>query len=126
MCTHARWSGADWTRKQVRFFQRRLTPGRDEIRDWIRSLPAPAVVVYEAGPSGFGLARYLIDADIDCLVAAPSKLQRPREIGSRPTRVMPGIWHGCCIWVSVAVAIPIVGEEAARDLVRDARIAAVT
>ena len=25
--------------------QRRLTPGRDEIRDWIRSLPAPAVAV---------------------------------------------------------------------------------
>jgi hypothetical protein len=23
------------------------------VRDWIRSLPAPAVVVYEAGPTGF-------------------------------------------------------------------------
>jgi hypothetical protein len=30
-----------------------------------------------AGPTGFGLARYLIDAGIDCVVAAPSKLQRP-------------------------------------------------
>jgi len=58
-------------------FQRRLTPSREEVGDWIRSLPAPAVVVYEAGPTGFGLARYLIDAGIECVVAAPSKLQRP-------------------------------------------------
>ena len=60
-------------------FQRRLTPSREEVGDWIRSLPAPAVVVYEAGPTGFGLARYLIDAGIECVVAAPSKLQRPSE-----------------------------------------------
>ena len=77
--------------------QRRVTPSREEVGDWIRSLPAPAVVVYEAG---FGLARYLIDAGIECVVAAPSKLQRPS--GDRvktDLRVMPGIWRGCCIWV---------------------------
>ena len=76
MCTHDRWLGAGWTGKRVRFFQRRLTPSREEVGDWIRSLPAPLAVTYEAGPTGFGLARYLIDAGIDCVVAAPSKLQR--------------------------------------------------
>ena len=58
-------------------FQRRLTPSREEVGDWIRSLPAPAVVVYEAGPTGFGLARAITEAGMECLVAAPSKLQRP-------------------------------------------------
>ena len=69
--------GCGLDRETGEIFQRRLTPSREEVCDWIRSLPAPAVVVYEAGPTGFGLARYLIDAGIECAVAAPSKLQRP-------------------------------------------------
>src|SRR5664279_976514 len=35
------------------------------------------VTAYEAGPTGFGLARQLTAAGIRCVVAAPSKLQRP-------------------------------------------------
>jgi hypothetical protein len=42
-----------------------------------RGLPAPVAVVYDAGPTGFGLARALHAAGISCRVAAPSKLQRP-------------------------------------------------
>jgi transposase len=34
-------------------------------------------VAYEAGPTGFGLARALAEAEIECTVAAPSKLIRP-------------------------------------------------
>lgn len=34
---------------------------------------------YEAGPTGFGLVRALAAAEIDCVVAAPSKLIRPAE-----------------------------------------------
>ena len=41
------------------------------------SLPGPVAVAYEAGPTGFGLARALTAAGIRCEVAAPSKLQRP-------------------------------------------------
>ena len=58
-------------------FERWLTPNRQEILEWIRGVPGPAAVAYEAGPTGFGLARFLIDAGIGCVVAAPSKLQRP-------------------------------------------------
>jgi len=41
-------------------------------------------VAYEVGPTGFGLARTIIGAGMECLVAAPSKLQRPpgERIGS--------------------------------------------
>ena len=62
-------------------FQRRLTPDYREILDWLQSLPGRVAVTYEAGPTGFGLARFLAAAGILCLVAAPSKLQRPA--GSR-------------------------------------------
>ena len=57
--------------------RRTLTPDHGEILSWIRSLPGPVRVTYEAGPTGFGLARFLLAADVGCLVAAPSKLQRP-------------------------------------------------
>src|SRR4051812_34006957 len=47
------------------------------VLGWVASLPQLAVVTYEAGPTGFGLARLLSAAGIECVVAAPSKLQRP-------------------------------------------------
>jgi transposase len=77
-------------------FERRLTPDYREILDWLRSLPGRVAVTYEAGPTGFGLARFLIAAGIMCLVAAPSKLQRLPGIGSRPMPAMRRIWPGCC------------------------------
>ena len=44
----------------------------------VASLPGRrCAVTYEAGPTGFGLARAMTEAGMDCLVAAPSKLQRP-------------------------------------------------
>ena len=120
MCTHDRWSRAGWTGRPGEVFERRLTPDhREEVLDWIRSLPAPAAVVYEAGPTGFGLARYLIDAGIECVVAAPSKLQRPSgdrvKTDARDARHLARLLH---LGEIVAVAIPSMEQEAARDLVR--------
>jgi len=100
-------------------FERRLTPDHGEIIDWIRALPGPVAVVYEAGPTGFGLARFLIAAGIMCLVAAPSKLQRPSgdrvKTDNRDARHLARLLH---LGEVVAVAIPSVEQEAARDLVR--------
>src|SRR5215203_4399402 len=58
-------------------FERRLTPDHGEIVAWLGDLPGPVAVTYEAGPTGFGLARALRSAGISCEVAAPSKLIRP-------------------------------------------------
>ena len=58
-------------------FQARLTPSHEHIQSWLAALPGPVAVAYEAGPTGFGLARALDAAGIRCVVAAPSKLQRP-------------------------------------------------
>ena len=57
--------------------RRRVVPTFEGVTDWLAELPAPVAVAYEAGPTGFGLARQLTAAGIRCVVAAPSKLQRP-------------------------------------------------
>src|SRR5947207_1401325 len=40
------------------------------------SLEAPVRVSYEAGPTGYGLARALDAAGVECVVAAPGKIPR--------------------------------------------------
>ena len=55
----------------------RLCPDHGEVLGWLHQLRAPVRVTYEAGPTGFGLARAITEAGMECVVAAPSKLQRP-------------------------------------------------
>jgi transposase len=47
--------------------------------EFCAALPAPARVAFEAGPTGFGLARALEAAGVGCLVAAPGKIARPPQ-----------------------------------------------
>ena len=99
--------------------ERRLCPDHREILDWVNALPAPVAVTYEAGPTGFGLARSLQEAGISCLVAAPSKLIRPAgdrvKTDARDARHLARLLH---LGQIVEVSVPTVAQEAARDLVR--------
>ncbi|UKA55189.1 IS110 family transposase [Arthrobacter sp. FW305-BF8] len=100
-------------------FRRRLTPDFGEILAWIQSLPGPVKSVYEAGPTGFDLARFLLAAGVECVVAAPSKLQRPS--GDRVKTDTNDALHLARLLrlgEVTAVLIPTVEQEAARDLVR--------
>ena len=77
-------------------------------------------VAYEAGPTGFGLARALTAAGIRCVVVAPSKLQRPA--GDRVKTDARDAVHLARLLrldelVAVRGARPS-SQEAARDLVR--------
>jgi transposase len=99
--------------------RRRLTPDPGEITWWVQSLPGPARVTYEAGPTGFGLARFLTAAGVECLVAAPSKLQRPS--GDRVKTDARDALHLAKLLKLgeiVEVTVPSVTQESARDLVR--------
>jgi transposase len=100
-------------------FERRLTPDHREIALWVGLLPAPVAVVYEAGPTGFGLARSLTAGGIECVVAAPSKLQRPAgdrvKTDVRDARHLARLLH---LGEVVGVSVPSEQQEAARDLVR--------
>ena len=53
----------------------RVPPGNAETVAWLETLPAPVRVVYEAGPTGYGLARACAGAGISCVVAAPSRIR---------------------------------------------------
>ena len=48
-----------------------------EVVEFCAGLPGPVRVTYEAGPTGFGLARALEAAGIGCVVAAAGKIERP-------------------------------------------------
>src|SRR5258707_5948242 len=52
----------------------RVPPGSEATVAWLRSLRSPVRVVYEAGPTGYGLARACADAGISCVVAGPSQI----------------------------------------------------
>ena len=97
----------------------RLTPQYRDLGGWLDGLLGPVVVTYEAGPTGFGLARFLAGAGVECRVAAPSKLQRPVgdrvKTDARDALHLARLLH---LGEIVEVAVPSVSQEAARDLVR--------
>jgi transposase len=99
--------------------QARLTPSHEQIRSWLGGLPGPVAVAYEAGPTGFGLARSLSAAGLRCEVVAPSKLQRPS--GDRvKTDAKDAVHLARLLRLDefTAVSVPTVEQETARDLVR--------
>jgi transposase len=56
---------------------RRLSGRTSEVVELCCSLPGPTRAAYEAGPTGYGLARALHAAGVGCVVAAPGKIERP-------------------------------------------------
>jgi transposase len=95
-------------------------PGRsEEVVAFAAALAGPVRATYEAGPTGFVLARRLAAAGVDCLVCAPGLIPRgpsdrvktDRRDAERLVRLLAaGELH--------RVAVPSVEEEALRDLVR--------
>lgn len=99
--------------------QARLAPSEQAVTAWLAGLPGPVAVVYEAGPTGFGLSRALTSQGLRCVVAAPSKLQRPS--GDRvKTDARDAVHLARLLRLDevTPVAVPTVEQEAARDLVR--------
>ena len=99
--------------------QARLTPSHEQIKAGLLALPGPVAVTYEAGPTGFGLARALDAAGVRCVVAAPSKLQRPS--GDRvKTDARDAVHLARLLRLDevTSVTVPSIDQEAARDLVR--------
>jgi transposase len=90
-----------------------------ETVEWLQRFPAPVRVAYEAGPTGYGLARACAMAGIACTVAAPSKIQRaPADRVKTDRRDAERLARLLRLGELVAVRVPEPHEEAARDLVR--------
>jgi transposase len=98
---------------------RRLSGKTGDVVAFCAALPGPTRVAYEAGPTGFMLARALRGAGVACVVAAPGKIERPAQDRVKTDRrdaerlvrlLMVDGLH--------AVRVPSGEEEALRDLVR--------
>jgi transposase len=99
--------------------RQRLSGRSQEIATFVAGLPGPVRATYEAGPTGFALARRLQAAGVDCLVYAPGLIPRAatdriktdqRDAERLVRLLVAGELH--------PVAVPSVDEEALRDLVR--------
>ena len=90
-----------------------------ELVSWLRAQGESISVAYEAGPTGFGLARACAAAQIPCLVAAPSRIARaPGDRVKTDRRDALRLAKLLRLDELVAVRVPSLAEEAARDLVR--------
>lgn len=98
---------------------RRAPHRTEELVTWMAALAAPVRSAYEAGPTGFGLARALRGAGIQCLVAAPSRIPRaPGERVKNDRRDAERLARLLRAGELVGVDVPSPAGEAARDLVR--------
>jgi transposase len=98
---------------------RRLPGDTGKVVEFCGSLPGPTRVAYEAGPTGYGLARALSAAGVGCVVAAPGKIERPSSDRVKTDeRDASRLLRLLMIDALHPVRIPSPGEEALRDLVR--------
>ena len=56
---------------------RRVVGRPHELLPWLGGVERPARMVYEAGPTGYGLARRALVEGIEIGVCAPGKIERP-------------------------------------------------
>ena len=96
----------------------RLPPGNEGVVAWLAGLPAPVRVVYEAGPTGYGLARACADSGISCVVAAPSRIRPAADRVKTDRRDAERLARLLRLGEITPVAVPEPQQEAARDLVR--------
>jgi len=100
-------------------FRARLAPDSQVVLSWLSALPGPVAAAYEAGPTGYGLARAIRSAGTRCEVVAPSKLSRPP--GDRVKTDARDALHLAKLLrldEYVPVRVPTESQESARDLVR--------
>jgi transposase len=97
----------------------RLCPDHGEILAWLDRLRGPVRVAYEAGPTGFGLARAATERGLDVRVIAPGSI--PKAPGDRvktDARDAAHLTRLLRLGEITAVTVPEADVEAVRDLVR--------
>ena len=98
----------------------RLPGTTGEVVAFCAALPGPTRIAYEAGPTGYGLARALTAAGIGCVVAAPGKIERPTadrvKTDQRDAERLAAAADDRC--VAPGPGASEAEEEAIRDLVR--------
>jgi transposase len=97
----------------------RLSGMTGDVAAFCAGLPGPVRVSYEAGPTGFGLARLLDRSGVGCVVAAPGKIARGATDRVKTDRRDAELLMRLLMAGQLsAVRVPSEREEACRDLVR--------
>jgi len=90
-----------------------------EAIGWLQTLPGPVHAVYEAGPTGFGLARAARQAGLEVMVCSPGAIPRqPGDHTKTDTRDALKLARLHAAGQLRAVQVPSLELEALRDLVR--------
>ncbi|MGE3138455.1 MAG: transposase [Thermoleophilia bacterium] len=99
--------------------RRRLAGPPDVAIGFLERLPGPVSAVYEAGLTGFGLARRGAERRIDLRVCAPALIpRRPADRVKTDARDADRLARLLAAGELVAVRVPSPAEEQLRDLVR--------
>jgi transposase len=98
---------------------RRVVGRPHELLPWLRSVARPARMVYEAGPTGYGLARRARAESIELVVCAPGRADRaPTERIETDKRDAIRLARRLAAGELTIVTVPSVEHEQLRDLVR--------
>ncbi len=99
--------------------RQRLSGRASEVCEFVAGLEGPVRVTYEAGPTGFALARKLEAVGVDCLVCAPGLIPRgPTDRVKTDQRDAERLVRLLIAGELHRVAVPTVAAESLRDLVR--------
>jgi transposase len=113
--THA--AVLDMSTGELRGVRLRMAPV--EVVEFLATLPGPVRAVYEAGPTGFGLARAAVEVGIDVAVVAAGKV--PRASGDRvktDKRDAERLARLLAAGELRFAFVPTVADEQFRDLIR--------
>lgn len=117
---HARSTAAAAVRPGSGEVWKAQLPGQAEaVIEWLRSLPGPVRAVYEAGPTGYGLARTARRLGIEVMVCSSGAI--PRQPGDRVKTDMNDALKLARLHAAGQlrpVVVPDPELEALRDLVR--------
>jgi len=124
-----RWVGLDVHARESTFavfdqatgevMTKRVVGRPHELMPLLREIPRPARMVYEAGPTGYGLARRALAEGIELSVCAPGKTERPpADRIKTDKRDAVRLARLLAAGELTLVTIPSVEREQLRDLVR--------
>jgi transposase len=102
-------------------FEGTLPATADAVRQWVRRQPdaATLLVCYEAGPTGFEMARLLTELGVTCQVVAPGLVpKKPTDRIKTDRRDAIKLAQALRAGFLTPVRIPTRSDEAFRDLIR--------
>jgi transposase len=98
---------------------RRIVGRPDRVLEWLATLEQPFQAVYEAGPTGYGLARGAAERGLDVVVCSPGHIRKhPGDRVKTDRRDAERLARLLIAGELRQVRVPTPAEEQLRDLVR--------